>query len=145
MPRRRFDIDGETLITILQDNDEPNTIEEALSSPNKDKWRNALEDEMESMKENQVWKVVELSKGRKAIRNRWVLTIKRKVDGTIERYKTCLVAKVYTQNEEIDYDETFFPVVKFASIRLILAIVASLELELHQMDVETAFLNRGLE
>ena len=83
VPRRRFDIDEEALMTILQDNDEPNTIEEALSSPNKDKWRNALEDEMESMKENQVWKLVELSKGRKAIGNRWVLTVKRKADGTI--------------------------------------------------------------
>ena len=83
-------------MTILQDNDEPNTIEEALSSLNKDKWRNALEDKMESMKENQVWKVVELSKGRKAIRNRWVLTIKRKVDEIIKRYKARLVAKGYT-------------------------------------------------
>ena len=49
-------------MTILQDNDEPNTIEKALSSPNRDKWRNVLEDKMESMKENQVWKLVELSK-----------------------------------------------------------------------------------
>ena len=52
VPCRHFDIDEETLMTILQDNDEPNTIEEALSSPNKDKWRNALEDNMESMKKN---------------------------------------------------------------------------------------------
>ena len=54
MPHRRFDIDKKTLITILQDKDEPNMIEEALSSPNKEKWRNALENEMESIKENQV-------------------------------------------------------------------------------------------
>ena len=132
-------------MTILQDNDEPNTIEEALSSPNKDKWRNALEDEMESMKQKQVWKLVELSKRRKAIRNRWVLTIKRKADGTIERYKARLVAKGYTQNERINYDETFSLVVRFVSICLILAIVASLDLELYQMDVKIVFLNGGLE
>ena len=54
VPHRRFDIDKKTLITILQDKDEPNMIEEALSSPNKEKWRNALENEMESIKENQV-------------------------------------------------------------------------------------------
>ena len=71
VPRQLFYINREALITILQDNDEPNTIEEVLSSLNKDKWRNALEDEMESMKENQVWKLIELSKGRKAIGNRW--------------------------------------------------------------------------
>ena len=63
-------------MTILQDNDEPNMIEKDLLYSNKDKWRNALKDDMESMKENQVWKLVELSKGRKAIRNRWVLTVK---------------------------------------------------------------------
>ena len=63
-------------MTILQDNDEPNTIKEALSSPNKNKWRNVLEDEMESVKENQVWKLVELLKRRKTIRNKWVLTVK---------------------------------------------------------------------
>ena len=87
VPHWGFDIDGKALMTILQDNDEPNTIEEALSSLNKDKWRNALDDEMESMKENRVWKLVELSKGRKAIRNIWVLMIKGKIDRTIERYK----------------------------------------------------------
>ena len=82
--------------------------------------------------------MVELSKEGKAIGNRWVLTVKRKADGTIERYKARLV-------ERIDYDETFSSVVRFVSIRLILAIVAILDLELHQMDVKTAFLNGGLE
>ena len=100
---------------------------------------------MESMKENQVWKLVELLKWRKAIKNKWVLTVKQKVDRTIERYKARLVAKGYTQKEWIDHDESFFPVVRFASIRLIFAIVASLDLELHQMNVKTAFLNKGLE
>ena len=96
MPRRRFDIDKEALIIILQDNDEPKTIEEVLLSPNKEEWRKALGDEMESMKENQVWKLVDLLKGHKSIGNKWVLIIKRKADGTIERYKARLVAKGYT-------------------------------------------------
>ena len=63
---------------------------------------------------------------------------KRKVDGSIDKYKAQLVAKGYTQNEGIDYEETYSPVVRFAYIRLILAMVASLDLELHQMDVKTA-------
>ena len=62
MSHRRFDIDGEALMTILQDNNEPTTIEEALSFFNKKEWINVLEDEMESVKENQIWKLVELSK-----------------------------------------------------------------------------------
>src|SRR5664279_2418809 len=105
----------------------------------------AIEEEIESMRSNNVWELVDLPEGRKAIGNKWVLKIKRLADGSIERYKARLVAKGYTQQEGIDYEETFSPVVRFTSIRLILAIVASLDLELHQMDVKTAFLNDNLE
>ena len=100
---------------------------------------------MDSMAKNQVWELVDLPPRHKTIGNKWVLKIKRKADGSIDKYKAHLVAKGYTQREGIDYEETFSPVVRFVSIRLILTIVAHLDLELFQMDVKTAFLNGELD
>ncbi|CAL5374326.1 unnamed protein product [Camellia sinensis] len=145
IPRRRFEIEGEAFMIAPSDEMEPKNLKEALSSPASKEWSTAMEEEIESMKKNHVWDLVDLPLGRKTIGNKWVLKIKRKADGSIERYKARLVAKGYTQREGVDYEETFSPVVRFASIRLILAIVAQLDLEPYQMDVKTAFLNGELD
>jgi len=144
IPRRRFEIEGEAFMIAPQDDEEPKTFNHALSGPKASEWIKAMEEEMESMKINQVWDLVDLPSGQRSIGNKWVLKIKRKVDGSIERYKARLVAKGYTQEEGIDYEDTFSPVVRITSVRLILAIVAHMDLELYQMDVRTAFLNGEL-
>ena len=92
-----------------------------------------MEEEMESMNANQVWDLVDLLSGRRSIGNKWILKIKRKADGSVERYKARLVSKGYTQEEEIDYEDTFSPIVRITSVRLILAIVT--HLDLYQKDV----------
>jgi len=94
--------------------------------------------------ENQVWDLVNLPSGQRSIRNKWVLKIKHKADGSIERYKARLVVKDYTQEEVIDYEDTFSPVVRIISVRLILAIVTHMDLELYQMDIRTVFFNGEL-
>jgi len=96
---------------------------------------------MESMKTNQVWGSVDLPLGQRFIGNKWILKIKHKVDGLIEHYKARLVAKSYTQEEGIDYKDTFSPLVRITLVRLILAIVAHMDFELYQMDVKTVFFN----
>ncbi|KAH9780120.1 reverse transcriptase Ty1/copia-type domain-containing protein [Citrus sinensis] len=127
------------------DGDEPRTYSEAITSSAKELWIKAIDEEMKSMRSNHVWDLVDLPAYRKAIGNKWVLRVKRKAYDIIERYKACLLAKGYNQQEGIDYEETFSLVVMFTSIRLILAIVAHMDLELHQMDVKTTFLNGELE
>jgi hypothetical protein len=103
-----------------------------------------MEEEMELMKTNQVWDLVDLPLGQRFIGNKLILKIKHKVDGLIERYKARLVAKSYTQEEGIDYEDTFSPLVRITSVRLILAVVAHMDFELYQMDVRTAFFNEEL-
>jgi len=146
IPRRHFDdIEGRVLMCAMSDDIEPTSYEEVLTSPNRDQWLIAMKEEMDSMDKNKVWELVDLPPNRKAIGNKWVLKIKRRADGLIDKYKARLVAKGYTQMEGVDFLETFSPVVRFDSIRVILAMVAHLDLELHQMDVKTAFLNGELD
>jgi hypothetical protein len=145
IPRRHFEIEGNVLLCNAKDVDEPASFNEVLHSPDMDEWMTAMQEEMSSMDKNNVWELVDLPPGHKTIGNKWVLKVKRKADGSIDRYKARLVAKGYTQREGIDYEDTFSPVVRFASIRLILSIVAKQDLELFQMDVKTAFLNGELD
>ena len=104
-----------------------------------------MQEKLSSMDKNNVWELVDLPPRRKTIWNKWVLKVKRKADGSIDRYKARLVVKGYTQWEGIDYEDTFSPVVRFAFIHLILSIVAKHDLEFFQMDVKTTFLNGELD
>ncbi|KAK8708914.1 hypothetical protein V6N13_059949 [Hibiscus sabdariffa] len=103
---------------ILVDHDEPKTYQEAVSSPDSEKWLEAMRSEMDSMSDNQVWTLVEPPEGIKPIGCKWVFKKKTDMDGNVQTYKGRLVAKGYRQIHGIDYDETFSPVAMFKSIRI---------------------------
>ena len=148
---RRYAIPGDYIVYALEhesdlsmDND-PVSFKEAVESNNSKKWYNAMKEELKSMTDNNVWVMTEWPEGSKRVGCKWVFKTKRDSMGNVERYKARLVAKGYTQKDGIDYKETFSPVSKKDSLRIIMALVAHYDLELHQMDVKTAFLNGDLE
>ena len=101
----------------------PTTFREAEQSSEADSWQLAMQEEMEFLHKNDTWELVELPKGRKAIVCKWVYTKKEGIEGTPLRFKARLVAKGYAQEEGIDYNEVFSPVVKHSSIWILLALV----------------------
>ena len=133
------------LSSLVLDSDEPSSFSEAMSRPDSTLWWEAGQSEYDSIQRAGTWTLTELPDGRHLIGCKWVFKIKRNADGSVNRYKMRLVAKGFTQQEGIDYKETFAPVAKFASIRTLLALAAWYDLEVHQMDVKTAFLNGDLD
>jgi hypothetical protein len=133
------------LEVMLLDNGEPMNYEEAMTSPDSDKWLEAIKSEIGSMYENKEWTLVDLPDERRAIENKWIFKKKTDADGNVTIYKTRLVAKGYHQVQGIDYNETFSPVVMLKSVRIMLAIAAFYDYEIWQMDVKTAFLNGFLK
>ena len=124
---------------------EPRTYAEAMRTADWEQWEQAMREELASIAANNTWTLVPLPTDRKAIGCKWVLKIKRKADGSIDRFKARLVAKGFSQKEGLDFKETFAPVARMPSLRALLAIAAAQDLEIHQMDVRTAFLNGELE
>ena len=119
---------------------EPQTLIDALNCSEKAKWKQAWESELSSLAQNNTWVLEPLPENRIAIGCRWLF--KKKEDG---RYKARLVAKGYSQQAGIDYQETYAPVAKFTTIRLLLALCSESDWEMQGMDVKTAFLNSELK
>ena len=118
----------------------PQNLKEVLTTPDAIFWKEAVNDEMKSLISNRTWKLVDLPLGCK-----WVLRKKFKLDGSIDKFKARLVAKVFKQKADLDFFDTFSPVTRITSIRLLIAIAAIFYLKIHQMDVKNDFLNGDLE
>jgi hypothetical protein len=120
---------------------EPSSYEEAMKNEN---WTNAVKTELSALMNTNTWSLVTLPPHKKAIGCKWVFKLKLHADGSVERYKARLVAKGFTQTEGLDYLDTFSPVVKMTTIRVLMSIAASQNWPLFQLDVNTAFLHGDL-
>jgi hypothetical protein len=125
--------------------EDPLNMCEAMRSQDASKWESAMQEEYDSLMANGTWELAPLPKGRKSVGCKWVFRTKKDASGEVVRHKARLVAKGYSQVAGVDFLETFAPVAKFTTIRCILALGAALDLEIHLMDVKTAFLNGELE
>ena len=136
----RYGHEGEVQFLVSVTNqDDPLTYHNAMDDSDKDKWQDAMNQEMESMYSNSVWELVDPPEDARPIGCKWIF--KRKM----ETFKARLVEKGYTQKEGVDYEETFSPVPMLKSIHILLPIVTCLDYEIWKMDVKTAFLNGYLE
>jgi hypothetical protein len=108
------------------------------------KWEQGIKEEMDSLENNQTWDLVQLPAGKRALQNKWIYKLKEE-DGDKKRYKARIVVKGFAQNNGIDFDEIFSPIVKMTSIRNILSLVAVEDLHLEQLDVKIVFLHGDLE
>jgi hypothetical protein len=108
-------------------------------------WKQAMNDEFQALQKNKIWHLVPPRPGLNVIDCKWVFKLKQKPDGSIDHYKARLVANGFKQQYGIDYDETFSPVVKPTTIRLLLSLAISNDWAIRQIDVQNAFLHGFLD
>ena len=121
---------------------EPTCFDEVVGNVN---WEKAMDEEMDTLYGNETWHLVSLPRGKKAIECKCVYNVKHNSDGSINRYKSRLVAKGYVHTYGIDYEETFAPVAKMVIVRVAIAVAVAKGWFLHQMDVKNAFLYGDLQ
>lgn len=131
-----------TFVTALDNTHIPSNIHEALQNS---EWAAAVTEEVQALIKNGTWEITSLPSGKKPVGCKWIFSMKYNADGSVNRYKARLVAKGFTQSYGVDYEETFAPVAKLNSVRVILSLAANLDWPLHQLDIKNAFLNGDLE
>lgn len=136
--RSRTAFDAASMILLAAN--EPTTFKEAMESQDQKQWEQAMHEEIASLQKNETWLLVDHQVGQKIIDNKWVFKIKENPDGSVDRYKARLVVRGFSQQQGIDYEETFSPVARYGSIRTVLALAAARKLKIKQFDIKTAFL-----
>lgn len=130
---------------VITEHYEAENYDDAITCSNAIKWKEAMDDEIDSLRKTQTWTLVNPPSDHQVIDNRWTYKLKINSDGNIQRFKARLVARGFKQTAGVEYHETFSPVARFDSIRTILSITASNKMYLQQFDVKTAFLHGELD
>ena len=132
--------------TAIEDvNGDPKTVREARSRSDWPLWKEAMDKEMATLDEAETWHTIPRPQGKNIVGSKWVFRVKRKADGTVDKYKARLVAKGFTQIQGIDYFDTYSPVAKLASLRTILALAARHDWDVESFDFNGAYLNGTLD
>ncbi|XP_074352399.1 uncharacterized protein LOC141691567 [Apium graveolens] len=142
--RDEVEIESEYQYCFIIEED-PKTFNEVMTSRDVAFWKEDIQDEMNSFINNNTWELSDLPPGCKALGNRWIFKRKMKVDGTIDKFKARLVIQGFRQKEGIDYFDTYAPVARISTIRLLIALASIHNLVIYQMDVKTVFLNGELD
>lgn len=137
-PRYPIDLTTTPLLTALAATVDPRGFKSAIKSPH---WLAAMQEEIDALHSNHTWELVPAPPNTNIVGSKWVFRTKYRSDGSIERYKTRLVAQGFTQVPGSDFHHTFSPVVKDATVRVILALSVHCGWPLHQLDVKNAFLH----
>ncbi|CAI7860761.1 unnamed protein product [Closterium sp. NIES-53] len=133
------------LVTAVHGTDTPNepaTVQQALGGEHREKWREAMDKELKALQECNTWKVVPIgvARNKTILTGKWVFRVKTKADGTIDKFKARWVVRGFDQEHGRDFTETFAPVSRHTSLRILLAIAAMKKKKLRQIDVANAFL-----
>ena len=137
---------GKVLMYLAEEQDKvPINYHQMLKSEEREKWLESTQQELNSLTMMNTWTVIDRKERQPTITAKWLWKIKYLPTGQIDKFKTRMVARGYTQKKGINYEETFAPVVRFETLRYLLAYSVKHKLAVHHMDVETAFLNGNLE
>ncbi|KAI0978433.1 hypothetical protein GJ496_007837 [Pomphorhynchus laevis] len=123
---------------------EPISIHKALNCNDRNEWKKAIDSEIGALKENNAWELVDRPEGAKAIKTKWLFKRKYGKNGDVVKYRARLVAKGCAQIYGVDYFETYSPVVKLTTIRILIAVAVERNMLLHQTNISNAFLNSKL-
>jgi histone deacetylase 1/2 len=141
VPKQRTD--GTVTYSATQVTDgKPSSIRAALEIP---AWKAAMDAEFSALQCNQTWRLVCARSGLNVIDSRWVYKVKWKPDGSVDRFKARLMAKGFKQHHSVDYDDTYSPMIKPTTIRVVLSLAMMQGWQIQQLDVDNAFLHGHLE